>query len=240
MGHEKILTFIAIASLTLGIYNSWAIQNPPNSADLVNQGNSYFAAGNYKKAINCYEKALKLHSSYGIYGSALKYQGFALFNLGLDNNSMTILLNNVSPSIQATNLIEYYNSTNYQPSESSRSYLENSYQYLRDAADNNPTDIEALLFAGVVSLYLSPSSSYDPIAEFDNVLKVMDNLAYIQKSPQASTIKSASWLGKAIAYLKIDDREDAETCLRNAKSLYYNASLPENTSNSKINITASI
>ncbi|MDD1753001.1 MAG: hypothetical protein LUQ38_07930, partial [Methanotrichaceae archaeon] len=118
-------------------------------------------------------------------------------------------------------------------------YLENSYQYLRDAADNNPTDIEALLFAGVVRPYLSLSSGYDPLAESDNVLKVMDNLAYIQKLPQASAIKSASWLGKAIAYLKIDDREDAETCLRNAKSFYYNVSLLENTSNSKIIITAS-
>jgi tetratricopeptide (TPR) repeat protein len=233
MGHEKILTFIAIASLVLGIYNSWAIQNPPNSADLVNQGNSYFNVGNYKKAINCYEKALKLHSSYGTYASALKYEGFALFNLGLNNESMDIQLNNESFSNQAVKLIEYYNSSFYLPTEANRNYFENSYQYLKDATTNSPNDLEALLYTGIASLYLSPSSSYDPLAEFDNGLKALDNLAYIQKSPQANSIKSALWLGKAVAYLKIGALEDADTCLRNARSISYNLSLPQNHTTSR-------
>ena len=105
------------------------------------------------------------------------------------------------------------------------------YQYLKDATANNPTDLEALLYAGIASLYLSPSSSYDPLVEFDNVLKVMDSLAYIQKSPQANTIRSVSWLGKAVAYMKIGAIDDAEACFRNARSISYNTSTSINSSN---------
>ena len=64
--YDKILPIVvAVASLILGSYNTWTIQNPPDSLDLVSKGNQYFAQGDYKKAINYYEKALQLHSSYG-------------------------------------------------------------------------------------------------------------------------------------------------------------------------------
>jgi len=124
--------------------------------------------------------------------------------------------------------MEYYNSSFYRTTESNRNYLENSYQYLKDATINSPNDLEALLYAGIASLYLSPSSTYDPLAEFDSGLKTLDNLEYIQKSPQANSIKSALWLGKGVAYLKIGALEDAQTCLRNARSLACNLSMPQN------------
>ena len=80
MEPEKIATvFIAVASLILGSYNTWSIQNPPDSSDLLSQGNVYFSDGDYKSAIKCYEKALKLHNSYS---NALKYKGVAYLRMG--------------------------------------------------------------------------------------------------------------------------------------------------------------
>lgn len=222
--YDKIIpVVVAVASLFLGVYNTWSIQNPPDSSDLVTKGNHYFSQGDYKNAISCYEKALRLHSSFG---NALKYKGFALFNLGLGDDSISIKLESQSaydsPCMYAHKLIEHINSTNYQPAETSRSYMENSYQYLKDAAYNNPEDLESLLYSGVVALYLSPSASYDPIKDFDKVLNTADDLYYLQKSLQVKTIKSASWQGKGVAYLKLGDFEEARKCFSKAKSFSIN------------------
>ena len=216
--YDKILPIVvAVASLILGSYNTWTIQNPPDSLDLVSKGNQYFAQGDYKKAINYYEKALKLHSAYG---NALKYKGFALFNLGLNNDSMSVKINSASPydspCIYAKDLIDYYNYSHFQPNNASRTYFEGSYQYLKEATYNNPADLEALLFGGIASLYLFPSPSYDPIKDFDITLRAIENLPYMQKSLQVKTIKSAAWYGKGVAYLRMGAKDEAEKCLISA------------------------
>jgi len=58
-----IIIFIAIASLALGIYNQWYIQNPPSPDDFIIKGNKYFDNGEYKEAWKCYDKALRIHES---------------------------------------------------------------------------------------------------------------------------------------------------------------------------------
>ncbi|MCJ7443183.1 MAG: tetratricopeptide repeat protein [Methanotrichaceae archaeon] len=214
--YDKIVPIIvALASVLLGLYNTWAIQNPPDSSDLVSKGNQYFTMGDYRKAINFYEKALRLHSSYG---NALKYKGLALFNLGLNNENMSVKIISASPydspCIYAEDLIDYYNSSFYQPDTTSRTYFEGSYQYLKDASYNNPTDLEALLFGGIASLYLSPSPSYDPIKDFDRTLRAVEDTSYMQKSLQVRTVKSAAWYGKGVACLKMDDKEEADKCFK--------------------------
>ncbi|NYT02264.1 MAG: tetratricopeptide repeat protein [Methanosarcinales archaeon] len=215
---DKMVTvMVAVTSLLLGIYNTWAIQNPPDSTDLVAKGNNYFDQGDYKKAINCYEKALKLHGSYS---NALKYKGYALFNLGLNNQSLGIKLNSASvydsPAIYATTLIEHYNSSSYVLDDSSRSYLESAYQYLQDAARSNPTDVEALLYSGILSLYLLPSPSYDPVKEFDKTLRTAEELSY-KRSLHIRAVKSAAWTGKGVAYLNMGETRKAESCFRSAR-----------------------
>jgi tetratricopeptide (TPR) repeat protein len=219
--YDKILTVaVALASLMLGAYNTWAIQNPPDLTDMVNQGNAYFALGDYKKAIDCYERALKLHGSYA---NALKYKGFALFNLALSNESLAIRLTGNSPynspCLYAGKILAHYSSTSYQPNEASRAYLESCYQYLKDASATNPTDLEALLYQGVASLYLSPSTSYDPIKDFDRTLRAAEELSYMQKSLQVRMVKSAAWMGKGLAYQQMGDNEEAQKCLRNSDAI---------------------
>jgi tetratricopeptide (TPR) repeat protein len=215
-----ILIVVAVASLMLGFYNTWAIQNPPDSSDLVSKGNQYFALGEYRKAINFYEKALKLHGSYG---NALKYKGLALFNLGLNNDSMSVKINSDSPYdspyVYATNLIEYYNSSHMQPDATRKAYFESSYQYLKDASYNNPADLESLLFGAIAGLYLSPSPSYDPIKDFDRTLRAVEDMPYMQKSLQVRMIKSGAWLGKGVAYRMMGDTEEAEKCFKIATTL---------------------
>ncbi|NPV63792.1 MAG: tetratricopeptide repeat protein [Methanotrichaceae archaeon] len=220
MEPDKIVTVcIAVASLFLGAYNSWSIQNPPDSSDLLSQGNVYFSDGNYKSAIKCYEKALKLHNSYS---NALKYKGFALFNLGLENDSMSIKLFSTSPydspCTYARELIDYCNSSDPILSEAGRTYFESCYQYLKDASVSNPTDLEALLYGGIAGLYLSPSPAYDPIKDFDRTLRAADDLYYMQKSLQVRSVKSAAWQGKGVAYLRMGDPEQARKCFRSAEA----------------------
>jgi tetratricopeptide (TPR) repeat protein len=217
---KTIPIVVAVASLLLGLYNTWAIQNPPDSSDLVSKGNQYFTLGEYRKAINFYEKALRLHGSYG---NALKYKGLALFNLGLNNDSMSVKINSASPydspCVYAQNLIEYYNNSSMQPDGTQRAYFESSYQYLKDASYNNPADLEALLFGGISSLYLSPSPSYDPIKDFDRTLRAVEDMPYMQKSLQVRTVKSEAWHGKGVAYRMMGDSEEAEKCFKIAMTL---------------------
>jgi tetratricopeptide (TPR) repeat protein len=217
--YDKIVTvMVAVVSLLLGVYNTYTIQNPPDSSDLVTQGNQYFAQGDYKSAINCYEKALKFHSSFG---NALKYKGFALFNLGMEPNSPHIKISSPapqdSPVVYALTLIEHVNSTSFALDDTERSYLEASYQYLQDAARANPSDLESLLYGGIVSLYLLPSPGYDPVRDFERALRTVDDLSYA-KSMHVRAIKRAAWTGKGVAYLKMGDLENAESSFRSAQA----------------------
>jgi tetratricopeptide (TPR) repeat protein len=219
--YDKIIPIIvAVASLLLGFYNTWAIQNPPDSSDLVSKGNQFFALGEYRKAINFYEKALRLHGSFG---NALKYKGLALFNLGLNNDSLSIKISSDSPydspCFYASTLIEYYNNSHMQPDAIRKAYFESGYQYLKDASYNNPADLESLLFSAIAGLYLSPSPSYDPIKDFDRTLRAVEDMAYMQKSLQVRTVKSEAWHGKSVAHRLMGDAEEAEKCLKIATTL---------------------
>ncbi|HOT06677.1 MAG: Tetratricopeptide repeat protein [Methanosaeta sp. PtaB.Bin039] len=215
---KAVTVLVAVVSLLLGVYNAWSIQNPPDSSDLVSQGNLYFADGDYKKAIGFYEKALKYH---GTYSNALKYKGYALFNLAMDDPAQRIKISSRlpqdSPAMAARALLEKENQTQIILDEGRLSYMESSYQYLQDAARANPSDVEALLYSGIVSLVLfQQSPSYDPMRDFDRTLRAVEDLSY-KKSAHIRAIKGAAWYGKGVAYLKNGDGEEAMTCFRNSR-----------------------
>jgi tetratricopeptide (TPR) repeat protein len=216
---EKIVTVaVAVISLLLGLFNTWTINNPQDSAELVKQGNKYFESKDYKSAILYYEKALKYHSTYS---NALKYKGYALFNLGINDPDLQIRLNRPStedaPPLFAQRLIEHVNSSDHVVDPASISYLESSYQYLSDAARSNPADVEAILYSGIASLYLMQiSPTYDPLKEFDQTLRAVGDRSN-KKSIQIRAIKSAAWQGKGVAYLRMGDTDKAASCFRNSQ-----------------------
>ena len=199
-----IIAFVAIASLALGIYNHWYIQNLPSPDELVMEGNTYLDNGDYKRAVRCYTYALKIDESDT---NAWKNKGFALFNLGIDNESVSIHRHNIPPYSCGQKLIDYYNLT-YQPTRISRYYLERSLQCFKKAVYHDPKDPEAWLYKGIVSLYLSPSSICNPVEDFDETLTLIDNLPYEKKSyPPLRDIESSALYGKDMAYSKLGQRE---------------------------------
>lgn len=208
MKNEKIIACVAIGSLVLGIYNQWYIQQCPHLEELVNKGNGNFDNGEYKRAVKCYDDALKIHES-DTY--AWRNKGFALFNLGIDNESVCIKRYKgpqYGPpySYYAKELIDYYNSF-YQPNERSNDYFERSFQCFEKAVYHNPEGHEMWLYKGVVGLYLSPSPICNPVKDFNESIKLIDNLPNEQKSYPLRDIKSVALYGKCMAYQNYDKKK---------------------------------
>lgn len=175
---DIIIAFVAIVSLALGICNQWYIQNLPSPDELVIEGNTHLDNGDYKRAMRCYASALEIRESDT---NAWKNKGFALFNLGIDNESVSIHRHNRPPYSSGQKLIDYYN-LSYQPTRMSRYYLERSLYCFENAVYHDPKDPEAWLYKGIVSLYLSSSSICNPVEDFDETLTLIDNLPYKENS----------------------------------------------------------
>lgn len=207
-----IVAVVAAASLALGIYNQWYIQNLPNSDELVIKGNKHFDNGAYKRAVKYYDEALRIHESDA---NTWKSKGFALINLGMDDESVTIKRHNRSPYSHAKKVMDYSGSS-YQPSHISRDYVERGFQCFEKAVYYNPKDPEARLYKGIACLYLSPCPFCNPIEDFDETLRLIDNLLHKDKSPPLRDIEGYAWHGKGMAYLKIGQKEKANECFRKA------------------------
>lgn len=210
-----ILTFVAIISLAvaiislaLGIYTQCRIQNPPSPDELIIEGDTYLDSGDYKKAERCYASALKIDKTDA---NAWKNKGFALFNWGIDNESVSIHRYGIPPYSCGQKLIDYYN-LSYQPTRRSQKYLERSLHCFKNAVDQDPNDPEAWLYKGIVSLYLSSSSICNPVEDFDKTLTLIDNFPYEKKSyPPLRNIESSALYGKDMAHLKLGQRETSMT-----------------------------
>lgn len=215
MKTEKIIACVAIGSLcvliislALGIYKQWYIQQCSQLEELVNKGNDCFDNGEYKRAVKYYDDALRIQKS-DTY--VWRNKGFALFNFGIDNESVCIERYKgpqCGPpySHYAKKLIDHYNSS-YQPTEKSHDYFERSFQCFEEAVCHNPNATEMWLYKGVVGLYLSPSPICNPVKDFDETLKIIDNLPPEQKSPPLRDIESCALYGKRMAYSKLGQRE---------------------------------
>ena len=186
--------------------------NTSDTDELVVKGDIHFDDREYDKAVKCYDEALSKSESDA---NVWKKKGFVLFNIGIDNESVNIKRYEEPPYNQAKNLISYYN-LSYHSTSRSRTYLERSHHSFERAVQHNPEDLELWLYKGIVCLYLSPSSSCDPINDFDNVLKLIDNQN--QTFHPLNFINDMAWYGKSISYLKIWRMKDrAEECSKNIK-----------------------
>ena len=199
---------VAIGSLALGLYNQWYIQNLPSPDELVIEGNTHLDNGDYERAKRCYASALEIRESDT---NAWKNKGFALFNLAIDNENVSIHRHNRPPYSSGQKLIDYYN-LSYQPTRMSRDYLEESLYCFENAVRHAPNDPEAWLYKGIVSLYLSSSSICNPVEDFDKTLTLIDNFPYKENSYSPMIkIKSSALYGKNMTYLKLGQRETSMT-----------------------------
>lgn len=221
-GNKKNLdNKIAVAALVISIFNTVLgayiglnqlmmqeeIRTPYD--ERLSRANDYFDKGEYKKAVEWYDKTLEKYRS----SDVLKWKGFALFNLGIDNENVKIT--RYRAYSYAKELIDYYLS--YQPTDISRDYLKRSFQCFEETVYHNPKDSEAWLYKGIVALYLSPSPTCDPIEDFNVTLTLIDNYPYKQKSLPLRDIESYAWYGKCMVYSEIiGQREKAEECCRKA------------------------
>ncbi len=188
----------------LGIYNLWYIQNLPSPDELVIEGNTHLDNGDYNRAVRCYTYALKIDESDE---NAWKNKGFALFNLGIDNESVSIHISNIPPYCCGQKLIDYYN-LSYHTLPINRDYLERRLQCFKKVVYHDPKDPEAWLYKGIISLYLLNFSIYNPVEDFDETLTLIDNLPYEKKSyPPLRDIESSALNGKGMAHLKLGQRE---------------------------------
>jgi tetratricopeptide (TPR) repeat protein len=196
-----IIAFVAIASLTLGIYQQWLIQNPQTSDYLVIKGNNHLRCGEYQRAVECFECALKIHESDT---NAWKNKGFALLNLGVDNESLGVYRSNMSPPyVCGKRLIDHYNSC-YQATDMSQNYFQRSYECFTEAVYYEPSDPEAWLYKGIVGLYLMNSSYYNPLGDFNKTLGLINGLPEEQQiCPPIINFESCARCGCEIAYQKL-------------------------------------
>jgi len=206
---QVVIACVSIVGLALGIYNQWYIQTfQTTSADeLIMEGHISFDKKDFKKAVEKYDMALRVHESDS---NAWRSKGLALFNLGIGNESVKI--NRHRAYSYAKELIDYYN-LSYQSTDVNQEYLERALASFMKAYDYNPEDLEALLYIGIINLYLPSSPNSVPAKWFDELITKINRLPiYVQEKPPVNSIKDYAQYGKCVSFLKMGQKEKAEGC----------------------------
>ncbi|MDP2846168.1 MAG: hypothetical protein Q8N79_08895 [Candidatus Methanoperedens sp.] len=116
----------------------------------------------------------------------------------------------------AKELIDHYN-LSYQSTDVNQEYFERALISFMKAYNYNPEDLEALLYIGIVNLYLLSSPNSDPAKWFDELITKINRLPiYVQEKPPVNSIKDYAQYGKCVAYLKMGQKENAKGCFGEA------------------------
>ncbi|KCZ70299.1 hypothetical protein ANME2D_03415 [Candidatus Methanoperedens nitroreducens] len=181
---------------------------PYSSDELVERGNNFYEKRDYQEAVKNYGRSLDIDKENG---NAWRKKGFAYLNIGINNESLIINLTRAYSN--ARSLIEFYNSSD-DSIIINQDAFENAYYSFDQTYKSNPKDFEALLYKGIASLYLSNSSGYNPISEFEEVVTVIDDTSSYRQDSPIVEIKYSAWYGKCVSYRKIGSKEKAEECFQ--------------------------
>jgi tetratricopeptide (TPR) repeat protein len=212
---STIALCVAIASLLLAAYNQWYIQHLPTSNDLAIEANRFFDEEKYKNAIKSYEKALGMYESDA---NTWRNIGFALFNLGIVDINLRIDRSKAYSS--ARGIIRYYRDRHPLVNGTNQDYFERASQHFDRALHYNAEDLEALLYKGIVSLFLSTCPSHHPDKEFDKTIASIHKLdPNEQEIPPVREIEQCAWYGKGVVCEKIGVKEKAKEYFQKANEL---------------------
>lgn len=175
--------------------------------EFVERGNNYLEEGNYWEAIRHYDKALEIEPDDP---NVLRDKGYALINLGIDNESVK-----VTSYVDAKKFINYsFYSYKNQPATTSQYYFERALECFSKAKALNPEDPETILFYyGALGFYLPTGP--DPIESFNETINVIENLSpYKKEKRPVKFIRRCAWYGMGMAHREQGQEEKAEECFR--------------------------
>ncbi len=221
---ENILTrlpiALSIAALLISI-GSWYDTHQQKELDVwlaltveeyLERGNNYLEEGNYWEAIRNYDKALEIMSD-DPNPNVLKNKGYALINLGIDNESITVTRYSDAKKFINYSFTVYKN----QSAAASQHYFERAFLCFKEAKVSEPEDPEIVFYYAALGLYF-PITCTDPVEGFNETINIINNLlTYRQEQYPVKFIKRSAWYGMCVAYKERGEEEKAEECFQKVK-----------------------
>lgn len=163
---------------------------------------NYFDSGEYKKAVELYDRILNNcdPASYRIL--TLKNKGFAFLNSGINNKTARIV--RVSAITSVESVIKHH--LTYTPANVSQDcYLAlYSFKTLYDETG----EFEYVFYAGVTTLYLRDYRK--SIKYFNETIIIINKYPYKERGKMHNDTISCAWYGMGVAYQKMKEEEKAK------------------------------
>jgi tetratricopeptide (TPR) repeat protein len=164
--------------------------------------------GEYEKAVTSYDAALKIHEDSPI---VWRNEGIAYLDWGINNQSIAVILDNRPSYSYAKQLIDYCGNSSL-PANMERQFFEFSYQCFSKAATFSSDNPELILYKGITGIYCFPSTTCDPLRDFNETLTYINRMPADRIIPPLISIKNDAAYGEGVIYLKMGSTEKANEC----------------------------
>lgn len=173
------------------------------------KANADFDSGEYKNAVEWYDRALNNCDSESYRTLIMRYNGLVHLNLGINNETVRMVRD--SPISSAERVIKH--SLNYTPTNDSRDSFNVALNSFKELHDKNG-DFQYLFYEGIAYLYLGEERK--SIKYFNET--IIDINKYPSEERDNDTISSA-WYGMGVAYQKMGEEKGVEYAFNKANEI---------------------
>lgn len=159
--------------------------------------NNYFDLGEYNKAVELYDRILKNCDPESYHLPILRYKGFALLNLGINNETVKIV--RVSPITSAESVINH--SLTYVLINDNSAECFNMALVCFKSLYNKTGDFEYVFYKGITYLYLGDLRK--SIEFFNETITIINKYPYTKRGKIHNDTLSFASRGMTIAYQRM-------------------------------------
>jgi len=203
---QLVIAITAVAGLIISIIALFLPQPPsyPKCWKLKEKADNSFDLGEYEKSVELYDIILENCDPASYHILTLKYKGFALLNLGINNETAKIV--RVSPITSAENVIEH--SLTYIPTNDSRECFNMALFCFKTLYDETGA-FEYVFYEGITYLYLGEERK--SIKCFNKTITIINEYSYKERGRIYNDIISSAQYGMQIAHQKMREEEKQKT-----------------------------
>lgn len=206
---QLVIAITAVAGLIVSIIALFLPQPPsyPKCWELKEKADNFLDLGEYDKSVELYDIILENCDPASYHILTLKHKGFALLNLGINNETAKIV--RVSPITSAESVVKH--SLTYIPTNDNRECFNMALFCFKTLYDKTG-DFEYVFYEGITYLYLGDLRK--SIECFNETIQTINK--YEERGKMHNDTLFSAWYGIGIAYQKMGEEEKAKNAFNKA------------------------